>query len=140
MTVEPLLARLAGVKKRGAARWVARCPAHEDKSPSLSIVELPDGRILLHDFAGCDVEAVLDALGMQFGDLFPAPLAHNLPAQRSARAHFHAASDVLKIMAHEALIIALAGENIANGVTLDDDDRARVLEAVGLLREAATNV
>ncbi|MDE2264100.1 MAG: hypothetical protein KGL45_16380 [Gammaproteobacteria bacterium] len=58
-----VLDRLDGVRQSGPGRWLARCPAHEDRSPSLSIRELDDGRVLLHDFGGCDTQAVLDALG-----------------------------------------------------------------------------
>lgn len=47
-------------------RWsesglTARCPAHKDKTPSLSITER-DGRVLVHCHAGCSQDAVLDAL------------------------------------------------------------------------------
>lgn len=48
----------------------ARCPAHEDKRPSLSIREGRDGRILLHCFAGCSSGEVVAALGLTWGDLF----------------------------------------------------------------------
>jgi len=43
--------------------WIARCPAHEDRSPSLSITYI-DGRVLVHCFAGCELSDILKALGM----------------------------------------------------------------------------
>jgi len=43
-----LLDRLDGVKRVADGRWMAKCPAHEDKRPSLSIRETDDGRVLLH--------------------------------------------------------------------------------------------
>lgn len=50
-----------------------RCPAHEDRLPSLSMTLGRDGQILLHCFAPqCDLYDVLDALGLELGDLFPA--------------------------------------------------------------------
>jgi hypothetical protein len=52
---------------------LAQCPAHEDLSPSLSIREGHDGRVLVHCFGGCDTRDVLRALGLEFRDLFPAP-------------------------------------------------------------------
>src|SRR5690349_10346417 len=58
ITAADIVARFDGVRERGPGRWMARCPAHDDSSPSLSIRELDDGTILLHDFAGCDALAI----------------------------------------------------------------------------------
>jgi hypothetical protein len=71
MTVEELLPRLECVRRSGMG-WSARCPAHRDRSPSLSIGE-SGGRVLLHCFAGCTTEAVCDALKMRMADLFAKP-------------------------------------------------------------------
>jgi putative DNA primase/helicase len=54
------IARSLGGKKSGKG-WKAKCPAHEDKTPSLSIDE-KGGRTLVHCHAGCPQLAVLDAL------------------------------------------------------------------------------
>ena len=72
MSVHQLLDRLEGVRKSGEDRWNARCPAHEDRSPSLSIRELPDGRILLKCFAGCETGNVLASAGMRSRTFFRA--------------------------------------------------------------------
>lgn len=56
--------------KRTGADWTARCPAHDDRNPSLSVSEGTDGRVLLHCFAGCSTDAVCSALGMKTVDLF----------------------------------------------------------------------
>ena len=48
--------------RRRAGGWIARCPAHRDRTPSLSITETADGRLLLHCFAGCSWRAIRDAL------------------------------------------------------------------------------
>jgi putative DNA primase/helicase len=66
--VEVLLGRLEGVRRAGPSSWMARCPAHPDRNPSLSIA-LRDGRVLLHCFAGCPPEAVLGAVGLTWKDL-----------------------------------------------------------------------
>ncbi|MDW8356793.1 toprim domain-containing protein [Thermus sp.] len=55
----------------GPGRWQGLCPAHEDRTPSLSIRLTPDGLILLHCFAGCPTEAILAALNLGWRDLFP---------------------------------------------------------------------
>jgi protein tyrosine phosphatase len=49
---------------------MACCPAHNDKNPSLSIKETKDGDVLLHCFAGCGVDDVVAALGLEMSDLF----------------------------------------------------------------------
>ncbi len=83
MTAGALLDRLDGVRKTGRDRWVARCPAHEDRRASLSIRELCDGRVLLHDFAGCDVVTVLQTIGLDLSALFPEkPLGDRQPRER----------------------------------------------------------
>lgn len=70
MTIEAFLAKLDAVRACGANRWRARCPAHADKSPSLSIRATDDGTILLRCFAACDNASICEALGIGFQDLF----------------------------------------------------------------------
>lgn len=60
-----------GCRGRGA-NW--RCPAHEDRNPSLRIARGRDDRVLLRCLAGCTTEAVLEALGLSWKDLFPPEL------------------------------------------------------------------
>ena len=59
--VEKLVARLNA--RRCGKGWIARCPAHEDHRPSLSIDEGRDGRALVMCGAGCKTTDVLAALG-----------------------------------------------------------------------------
>ncbi len=66
--VEVLLGRLEGVRRAGPSSWMARCPAHPDRNPSLS-VSVKEGQVLLHCFAGCAPEAVLQAVGLTWKDL-----------------------------------------------------------------------
>jgi len=56
--------------RKNGRSWQARCPAHEDRSPSLSIREGDDGRVLVHCFAGCDLERILQALDLSVSELF----------------------------------------------------------------------
>jgi hypothetical protein len=67
--VELVLSRVKGARKNGSG-WVALCPAHEDRRPSLSIGRGEGGRALLRCFAGCDFERVVAALGLEACDLF----------------------------------------------------------------------
>jgi hypothetical protein len=70
MTIRALLSRLDGVRPCSGG-YVARCPAHPDFNPSLSIAEADDGKILLYCHAGCDFTRVIGALGLRARDLFP---------------------------------------------------------------------
>jgi hypothetical protein len=56
--------------KRCGKGWSCRCPAHDDRSPSLSVDAGDDGRALVRCHAGCTVEAVCAAIGLQPSDLF----------------------------------------------------------------------
>jgi len=69
MKLADFLPLLKQVKKTGRG-WTARCPAHDDRNPSLSIAEGRDGRILLKCHAGCELSAILAELGLEVGDLF----------------------------------------------------------------------
>ena len=98
-----ILERLEGVKATGKGRWMACCPAHADSSPSLSIRETEDGRVLLYDFAGCETQAVLDALGLGLSDLFDVPLGHHFDPIRGG----FTARELLDSIAHETLVALL---------------------------------
>ncbi len=58
------LGRHGARPRRTSSGYLALCPAHEDREPSLSIGEGDDGRALIKCHAGCETEAVLRALGM----------------------------------------------------------------------------
>jgi DNA primase len=63
----------AGCPVRRSGRGLsARCPAHEDRSPSLSVTPI-EGMVLIHCHAGCDPDAVLEALHLTRRDLFDSP-------------------------------------------------------------------
>lgn len=136
MSADVLLSRLDGVRQTGPSRWIARCPAHDDRRASLSVRELDDGRILLHDFAGCDVSAILGQIGVSFSDLFPERITdHARPERRP-----FPAADVLRALAHETFVVVLAASKICNGGALNQADYERLLlasERVQAAREAA---
>jgi hypothetical protein len=69
MTATDLVATLDDVRSRGSGKWSARCPAHADKSPSLSITD-GDRAILLKCWAGCSLQEITDNLGIKIKDLF----------------------------------------------------------------------
>src|SRR5690606_5164479 len=97
MIADQLLSRLQGVKQTGPDRWLARCPAHDDETASLSIREM-DGKVLVHDFAGCATQEVVNAVGLELSDLFPARPTHRCKPGRQ----LFPAADVLRAVASEA--------------------------------------
>lgn len=78
-----VLQRFDGVKGKGN-QLVALCPAHDDRTPSLSI-KVERDRLLLNCFSGCTVEAIVQSVGLTFSDLFrdggsSAPTVSRYPA------------------------------------------------------------
>jgi len=70
--IDLLLSKLQGVKKiKGSDKWVALCPAHNDKTPSLSIRQLEDSRVLINCWSGCGAIDVLESIDMNFQHLMP---------------------------------------------------------------------
>lgn len=123
---QKLLARLDGLRPAGAGRWRAKCPAHDDRSPSLSVRE--DGeRVLIHCFAGCDADDVLAAVGLKWADLYPdrwdcARLRPNEAAKRYFKKKL-AEMDPLDI---ERAVLRIAANELRAGRTLSIEDSARV--------------
>ena len=60
MTAEDI-AKVPGGRRAGAS-WMARCPAHNDREPSLSIRQAEDGTVLVRCHAGCEQARVIAAL------------------------------------------------------------------------------
>ena len=80
--VEELLDRLDKVKPTGKDKWVACCPVHGDKNPSMSVAE-KDGRILCHCFScGANGLEVTKALGLSPSVLFERPLEQGFIPKR----------------------------------------------------------
>jgi hypothetical protein len=132
MTAETLLAHLDKVRRTGASRWIARCPAHDDKSPSLAVRELDDGRVLIHCFSGCSAADVLRAAGLDFDALFPErPIGDRKPERRP-----FSAADALRCLAFEGTVILLAAQDASEGRALSAGDVERLAVAIGRVSTA----
>lgn len=123
-----LLGQLKSVRETASGRWIACCPAHSDKTPSLAIREAEDGRILLHCFAGCTPLEVLGAVGLTMADLFPGEtrrgsILHKKPLPDWKRKRLEAQRD------HEELVIEIAVADLCNGKDLSPDDKKRCAQA-----------
>ena len=130
--VGKILSRLNKTKQMGQGRWIACCPAHEDKSPSLAIRETDDGTVLLHCYAGCDIASITSALGVSPSELFPKPTeTHSVKGKH----HFDAYS-ALKALADDVLLILIAARMVIKREALSDSDIAKLSDAVFRLQEA----
>ena len=134
-----LLHHLDSVKETGAGKWVARCPAHDDKNPSLSIKEINDGTLLLKCWSGCTAAEIVGAVGLELSDLFP---------KRDNFDHRHApkgqtrpwtALDVLRALLHEVTIVAVCAGRL-NNAGLSPEDSARLALATQRLWAAGSAV
>ena len=67
--IRKIIEGLEACKQTGTDSYIAKCPCHADKKPSLSITAKED-KILLHCFAGCKTEDIVNKLGLNMQDLF----------------------------------------------------------------------
>jgi len=136
MSADTLLSRLDGVQRTGQDKWLAKCPGHEDRSPSLSIREIEDGRVLVHCFAGCSVHEIVSSVGLDMSDLFP-PRAIEDGKGKPERRPFPAA-DILRAIAFESTLVVIAAADLAAGRPFTEADRARLVLAVSRIQAALT--
>ena len=64
------LSRVHHVRPKGGGGWTARCPAHDDRSNSLSIDINATGDVLLRCFVGCEFQDIVRAADLSASDLF----------------------------------------------------------------------
>jgi hypothetical protein len=135
VSADAIIAKLEKVKRTGPGNWVACCPAHEDRSPSMTIKEADDGRVLVHCFAGCSAADIIGAVGLDFEALFPPrPKADLLPAVRRP----YPAADVLEALREETLIVLTTAAKIRAGETLSEEEFARLVLASARIERGRT--
>ncbi|MCL1824551.1 MAG: DNA primase [Betaproteobacteria bacterium] len=132
MPIDTLLSRLERVRPSGPDCWMARCPAHEDQRPSLSLRELDDGRVLLYCYAGCSTADVLDAVGLSLSDLFPEKIGEHVTPERRP----FPAADILRSISFECLVVATSGRTLLNGEPFTEEDQERLMLAVERIQAA----
>jgi DNA primase len=116
MNAQDVLDRLEKVTG-SKGKWIACCPAHQDKSPSLAVTETDD-RVLVHCFSGCDTQDVTAAIGLNLADLFYNKLAGAEITERK-RQRFE---EVLKSERIQVAIIN-AVEKVERPLTTHERDR-----------------
>lgn len=112
LPIERLLNALSNYRKRGNNKYQAVCPAHTDKSPSLSIANTPDGRVLLHCHGGCSVHDVLSACGLSLSDLYPDTATN----YKSLMSFVHKTDD------YSDAVVTIANHDIKAGKPLSRED------------------
>jgi len=134
MSTHEFLSRLEGVRSGGVGKWSARCPFHQDNSPSLSIGEGAD-RILLHCFALCETPDIVAVLGLTMADLFfDAPTAQgHRPNPMPARIDYVALAFRYELGALDRRLRAKHVRQAANAISINefpDHDLDRLIDAV----------
>jgi hypothetical protein len=136
--VSNLLNRLDSAKENGRGRWLARCPAHADKRPSLSIREADSGAVLVKCWTGCTIDEITAAVGLDVADLFP-------PKDRPANAVHRrerviTAADGLRLLDLEADVVCIAAKSLEDGKPLDDETRTALVTARQTIRNVYREV
>ena len=123
--VDRLLHRLDGARQTAAFQYIAKCPAHDDESPSLSVRDLGD-RVLIHCFAGCEPGEVMSAAGLTLADLFVRHETHG-PTPRRERWDARA---MLRELSDESVLVLIAATDMLQNRPLPPDDYTRLRTAV----------
>jgi len=127
MIADKLLSRLEKVKRKGDNSWMACCPAHDDKHPSLIITE-KDEKVLLRCFSHqCNVSDIVHAVGLELSDLFPEQI--KVEGSKPIRKKRFPAEAILEAMAEEFVIAEIGLAVLADGGTLNEKAQARMKEA-----------
>ena len=137
--VHRVLDALDRVKETGPGTWLASCPTsahqHGDRSRGLSIREGDDGRVLIHCHAGCAVDAVVAAIGLELSDLFPAreityphlaPKSGLIGRPRYRRIPWQ---DVFEALERQLWICSLAFSDLAAGKAFSPEDAQAIAKA-----------
>jgi len=111
--LETVLLCLSGVKPQGRS-FVARCPAHDDRHPSLRVTETDDGIVLLKCWTGCNTSEIVSAIRLELRDLFPANAAHYIQPVLPAIDP--------QLLEHLQLVRQIGENWIAQGKSLSDID------------------
>lgn len=138
--LELLKTRLEKLRPAGRG-WVARCPAHDDRSASLSVAIGRNGNVLMNCFAGCTPASILQAVDLTMDDLFVNKDMKEMTPEERSEAHFAfqaakwtAALDHLRREA--AFLDILARDMLVMGIGVDLESQLRLTRAVRIIDDA----
>lgn len=138
--IDKILQRLDGVKKTGPDKWLAKCPAHDDKRPSLSIRGAEDGKVLLKCWAGCGAGEIVSALGLSLGDLFPGDRRSQHQHGTGPMRRPFDYRDALTGVSTDAIVIRFIAGALQRGEALDDSAINRLALAEQRISDALAAV
>jgi putative DNA primase/helicase len=130
-----LLDRLDGVRETAPDCYVARCPAHDDKSPSLSIKRVDD-RVLVNCFAGCSASEVMESVGLTLSDLFDKPKGDKPKLSDYQRKRSNQARQAFGALVHEARVLLVISHQLKEGQALNDEQLERLELAINRIEGA----
>lgn len=133
MIVDNFVSRLQKAKRTGKNSWLACCPAHDDKHPSMSITEGDDGRVLVKCFAGCSIDEITGSVGMDISELYPPKEFDEFAPKQKIGFN---ARDVLAAISLEMTIVVICASDMAKGKTLGEESKKRLLLAASRITTA----
>jgi len=110
------------------------CPAHNDRTASLSIKFNDDGRVLMNCFAGCDIENIIGSVGLSFNDIIPNRIDDLKPVGKIFNPYA-----VLKSLRDEIMIVLMMALSIRKKEQISNEDYDRFIIAYQRIREGYEN-
>jgi len=126
--IDLFLSRLNKVRATGKNSWIACCSGHDDKTPSMTITEGSDGRVLAHCFSqGCSIEDIANGAGLSVSDLMPENVGyHRLkPVSRAFNA-----MDVLCAIRSDLTLTLIMAKDIQAGKVISKEDSLNFAKAI----------
>lgn len=124
--IDNFVSRLTKAKRTGKDSWIACCPSHQDKSPSLTIREIEPDKILLHCFAGCSVDEIAGSVGLSIGDLMPDRAPDTL--RKPSSVPFNA-RDVLECIQTDATLLCVFISDVTQAKPITPEEAANAYKA-----------
>lgn len=121
MIADRFLPLLRKVKPTGQGRWIACCPCHDDKTPSMTITEADDS-VLMNCFGcGANGKDVCETLGIDPMELFGKDFITG--EYKKPRVP---AADILRCLDFEVMFLQCVTNQLKAGQPLTDKDKDRL--------------
>jgi len=136
--IDVILNKLKKVTPKGKDSYMACCPAHDDRTPSLALSEMPDGRILINCFAGCSSLEIMASVGLQLTDLFPEGSLGDFKGWQQLQNQREESAKIKqeKGLSFERTFLAVIDHDRKAGIKISSADLAREQEAYLKVRAA----